>query len=108
MTPERWNEILARSHDVGPIRPPNEGLARGAVRVYLVISANAGDGPIGIVTDRRCLLPYERPILPPPSGPSAMSQRMMRWHAERRARGLKPPAPGRRDPVKENDDDGKR
>jgi hypothetical protein len=96
VTPERWNEILERSRDVGPVRPPNEGLARGAVRVHLVMSANAGDGPVGIVTDRRYLLPDP----PAPSGQSPQSKALVRMHQQRKARAAQEsPAPAPEQPA---------
>ena len=82
MTPERWQQILSQSSSLGPVRSGNEMAARGAVRVQLAMSANAGDGPVGVLTDRRYLVPDP----PPPSGQSPQSKTLVRMHAERKGR----------------------
>ena len=72
---EQWLDALNRSTSLAPISPHNEGAARSAVRVHLSLAANHGDGPIGVVTDSRYLIP-DAPVptpapLPPPGSDDA-------------------------------------
>jgi hypothetical protein len=57
MAPERWTELLERSDSLRPIPPHRDREARDAVRVQLLMAANAEELPVGVVTDARYLVP---------------------------------------------------
>lgn len=54
MTANEWAAIIERSDSLR--LPRNEREARQAIRLTLAVEANAGNAPVGFVTDPRYLL----------------------------------------------------